>query len=508
MMKDIRKSIVRIETDDDLGTGFLISSVEGKHYIITCAHVLKQPSSLSIKAFSVSKNQFCLELKAELLRKYDEQYGDVAILECKDSIDSGGVLQVDWKYDSFQTISVVTYGFPKSGQINGEYSECEMITGEFSDDWNIPKMKLINSNDISFGYSGAPIINKFNSKIIGMVDSVKIPDNLSRGINSSFVTPISFIQTKLNANRIEVVNKSDQGDNLIKVATTANPLVIGVLIDVSKTNIHNLDNIYGKVESTGGIDKGIVALKRKIISFCKSPNTGQILPLIKLFIFGTGFGEIEKQVLTFFEEIGMINSNIDKIESNNVRNLFKKAKNHQGLSDIPTASMLNENWSNYSDCLTGNLLDAGWRVSNFSLGFEKVTERYSEEFDGQERFSYLLFLTDGTEISTEFNALSKTVNTLKLMNVNIIILYCNSFEYLPDKRLLQTKSNKWPKDLQSLFDLASVIDVDDRLQNKIVAYATSKGWDISNNSKLIYQITSEKTIEDIIDILLTPIKAI
>lgn len=195
---DARSSIVRITTPDGetAGTGFLVPWFEQEFALVaTCAHVVNDAGSGPGGSVHVSlrgaggweKPDHQATVVAEWWRPIDRE--DVAFLRVPTPLAHPiSTLPLGSGNVAAQTQTYETFGFPGAKPIEGLPGKVE-ITG-----WTTEagaSVLAIRSNEVSLGFSGAPVWDGALGAAIGMVTSLGPPgvDRAGRQTEVSFVTP-------------------------------------------------------------------------------------------------------------------------------------------------------------------------------------------------------------------------------------------------------------------------------------------------------------------------------
>lgn len=166
-----------------MGTGFFISS-EG--IILTCLHVLTDAGYKigdQIK-FRYSYNETVYKAKWEE-DLFDLNY-DIAILKASIPVENYYRFSSSVGYEGI----IESFGYP-NGKKNGIYAKAE-VYDLIATPSGVLQTQLGNANDITHGFSGAPIIN-CSGKVIGMVSDIPKKDEDNRLANIAFAIPSSII---------------------------------------------------------------------------------------------------------------------------------------------------------------------------------------------------------------------------------------------------------------------------------------------------------------------------
>lgn len=154
----IKKSVVKITSQNNQGTGFIVGLMRDTAYILTVSHVVANSPTPNIEFFGQTR-----EFKARVLEIEGQQENGFALLVVTGSIPSEAIpLHVDNKFDLKPGDSVFTFGFPRSGG-NWAYDDLSYSS-------RIARDVLFSGSDMKEGNSGSPLIK--GDEVVGMVTSV------------------------------------------------------------------------------------------------------------------------------------------------------------------------------------------------------------------------------------------------------------------------------------------------------------------------------------------------
>ena len=199
MAIDLTAGIVRILGPDGTtsGTGFVVT--EGG-LIATCSHVIqsqdsqlrgeKRPNKVKV-VFQATGEEREARVQPGWWRAASEE--DVAILKLDGDLppeiqalplgSSGGAGGHKFK----------TYGFPDARSENGLWGY-GVIGDLLPDGAGCFWLQLTGATEISFGFSGAPVLDKQKRRIVGMVTAIATPEKSGRLVQTAFITPIEILQ--------------------------------------------------------------------------------------------------------------------------------------------------------------------------------------------------------------------------------------------------------------------------------------------------------------------------
>jgi hypothetical protein len=291
---------------------------------------------------------------------------------------------------------------------------------------------------------------------------------------------------------------------------SSSPLLIGAVIDMSSSCIDTINRIPSKIGiSAQRINKALALVAEKSIAFCKTPEADDILPLISLFTLGYGFGSIRQTVSSIFKRIGFKGRNLqpDLIPSEPIRDLFAETASKESLPFTPNVASLYTHWQLYSKSVEAQFIDVGFGPSILYDALVKAHQRISKELT-QPYYKYpiLLIISNGYIDNASDQDINRIIGELKLLNVQIFSLYIGDTTITKNKSLYNASSQNWPTEALRMFNIASPLDTNISLFSSLVDMARENNWDIPENSKLFFQLNHIEMFEELIDIILNPIK--
>jgi V8-like Glu-specific endopeptidase len=191
MKFDLTHSIVRIlkPNGKTAGTGFFVSK---NGLITTCAHVVADAGytpgeEISVVLFSNSK-QYQAIIEEKWWREPLKE--DVAILRLLDT-PSEDIFFIPLGYPSHtENIPLITFGFPKRKQEEGMSGRCEVVGCTTDNGYPVLQMR---SQEVTPGFSGAPVLNPVTNRIVGMINSILDTDEYGKQAETTFITPSHVI---------------------------------------------------------------------------------------------------------------------------------------------------------------------------------------------------------------------------------------------------------------------------------------------------------------------------
>lgn len=191
--EDLTKGIVQILRHDGTvaGTGFIVS----KNLIATCAHVvLEARAGPSDKVKVRFNNPDTTECNAFVIpeRWRSPDKGDISILTFEEELPSEVEVLLIGSSAGVTGHKVCTFGFPVVGDIKGIWGHGEVI-GKVTERGN--SLLQIDSNEITKGFSGAPLWDESRQRVIGIVVGTVKKDLFDKLQNVAFVIPSEILHS-------------------------------------------------------------------------------------------------------------------------------------------------------------------------------------------------------------------------------------------------------------------------------------------------------------------------
>ncbi len=195
MNTDLASSIVRILRSDKetTGTGFVVAD----GLVVTCAHVI--PAAAKPKegragedvelVFRACGKSALAEVVAEWWRPAEG--GDVAFLRLKETLPAGvtplplGTSQGTGNH-VFQT-----FGFPSASPEEGIWGDGHILAETLMQGLRVLQL---SSPQITPGFSGAPVFDTVNRRVVGMVTAIASQDGHGRMAETAFITPVETLR--------------------------------------------------------------------------------------------------------------------------------------------------------------------------------------------------------------------------------------------------------------------------------------------------------------------------
>ena len=179
---------------DVVGAGFLV----GDRALVTCAHVVEDagggPGASIRLGFPHVPGASLIEgvVDAALWRHPREQ--DVAIVRLDQAPQDVQALALA-SAAGCRGHQVHSFGFPLRAPEGGRLGfgvVGDMLPGSGSGSGRL--LQLTDANDLTTGFSGAPVMNEIRSRVIGMVTAIAAPDDYLRGQGIAYATPTEVLR--------------------------------------------------------------------------------------------------------------------------------------------------------------------------------------------------------------------------------------------------------------------------------------------------------------------------
>jgi WD40 repeat protein/energy-coupling factor transporter ATP-binding protein EcfA2 len=194
MSEYLMSGIVKINK----GTGFVASSKDGSakdDLIVTCAHVIGEPFPEKVIVTFLATNE---QREALVVPEWgrSQKAEDIAILRVVGGLPKGVQPLPLGSSSGINGHNVTSYGFPSGMSVRPVVSAPGYGTAIE------PKAKTtagqslipIRSNEITTGFSGAPVWDELRRRVIGIVVMVARPDESGRMSEAAFATPVETLQ--------------------------------------------------------------------------------------------------------------------------------------------------------------------------------------------------------------------------------------------------------------------------------------------------------------------------
>ncbi|MGW7594171.1 nSTAND1 domain-containing NTPase [Streptomyces rubiginosohelvolus] len=190
----LAESVAQILTDDGsvAGAGFLI----GEGIAVTCAHVVQaagQAPGGNVR-FVFPHLPYAPSVTGRVLAGpwRAPEAEDVAVVQLE-TVPAGAQVLLLGSASDCRGHRVSSFGFPLQGPQGGHFGYGR--AGDLlPDDRAGTLLQLVEANDLTTGFSGAPLVDEVTGLAIGMVTSITSPDAHRRGVGIAYGTPTEVLR--------------------------------------------------------------------------------------------------------------------------------------------------------------------------------------------------------------------------------------------------------------------------------------------------------------------------
>jgi hypothetical protein len=189
------------------GTGFTLSP----NLVVTCAHVVKECKTKIGELLSLFFYPEKIELKAEVLQDGWNLEEDVAFLRLHSSLPLN-TMHMGKRLGSYGSETEIkrhfrAFGYPNiRSDFKGFWAQ-GLIKGQIWNDHGDVQLQL-ESQDITFGMSGAPVMDEESGLIVGIVQKTNISDATGKFRDLAYALPMEVL-CKLSPDKLIINNLSD-----------------------------------------------------------------------------------------------------------------------------------------------------------------------------------------------------------------------------------------------------------------------------------------------------------
>ena len=310
----------------------------------------------------------------------------------------------------------------------------------------------------------------------------------------------------------KILLKSNQNDGISKVTNqeeidVTTPLLIGMVVDFSQPMA---DVVTKLSENDPSISKRATQAIKSFINgankYCQAPKSKEeILPRFRFFLYGYGLGNVNYTINSIFAEL-LSTKNVPK-ESGIVRDLFAEVAEAKGLPITPNASELHRNWNVYGEAINQQLSDIGREVPSLELALDIANARFVDEMKKPHyRYPLLLILSQGETGEKNSEKIIGICDSMKSNGIEIATGYLGTKSILQNRSLYSQYQPEWTEGARRLFYCSSEINHENILAKSISKMAIKKSWKVPESARLFLQINQEEMLDELIDILTSPLK--
>lgn len=291
----------------------------------------------------------------------------------------------------------------------------------------------------------------------------------------------------------------------------SSPLLIGVLVDVSQSMMNALEKSPKRSGfSRKRLFQSINTIMEKAIFYCRTPESKEVLPKIKLFVYGYGFGTFRYHINDIFARIGIMRQETEAITipTNSIRDMFAEAAENEGLSTTPSARDLYEHLDSYKKSIEAQLVDAGLGRSSLNEGLQLVYDRFREELAiPHYPHPILIIISDGRlAAATDEEGIRQIATNLSEIGIETVSCYVGEKNITRVKSFYEIPGNEWPNEAALLFDCASATSGSSKITNAVIGMAKENGWTVPDGAKLFVQVNQTRTLEEVVEFILSALE--
>ena len=199
---DITAGIVRIDSGNSFGTGFVVSE-DG--LIATCAHVVGNSKAEKVSVtFQYNHEQRDARVLLDWWR--DPTVEDIAILRVDGAVPQGVCSLPLGSSADVSDHAISTFGFATIGDVTGGISCSGKVIGRQTQTNTGQSLIQLRSGEITSGHSGAPVWDELRQRVIGMVVEAATADRNNKLGDTAFATPIETLRKVCTVLQISDIN--------------------------------------------------------------------------------------------------------------------------------------------------------------------------------------------------------------------------------------------------------------------------------------------------------------
>jgi len=283
------------------------------------------------------------------------------------------------------------------------------------------------------------------------------------------------------------------------------PFLIGLVLDLSKTAFDSIYQLSQKDDDFfQRLIKALNTLVNKSISYCEHPHSKDILPKFSLFFYGFGFGNALKGFDSIVRRLGLV-SDVE-IPTEPVRDLLKLTADAEQLPYTPNAAELNKYWKMYRTGILAQYFDMEFNDAPLIQSLKIVRERFAAERKDKKYLPMLLIVTNGKFTDGNYSDLIEIANALKSDGITLVIGFIGKNDIMPTRTLFHKEFPRWDNEAKTLFQCSSELDTSGKIGKAVSEMAIEKSWKVPTNAKLFLQVNQQEMLEELIDIITSPLK--
>ncbi|WP_433697029.1 PQQ-binding-like beta-propeller repeat protein [Nocardiopsis sp. CA-288880] len=190
------EGVVQVLDSDDrvVGAGFLA----GENLVLTCAHVVQAARSAPGATVAL---RFALLPQAPVVqgRVLEQEWRaqdaeDVAAIRLEQVPDMARPMLLG-RAEGTRGHQVASYGFPAQAPADGDGHFGYGTAGDLLPGARVgPRLQLTGANDLTTGFSGAPVLDEVTGLVVAMVTEIAAQDRYQRGQGIVYATPAEVLR--------------------------------------------------------------------------------------------------------------------------------------------------------------------------------------------------------------------------------------------------------------------------------------------------------------------------
>jgi hypothetical protein len=268
--------------------------------------------------------------------------------------------------------------------------------------------------------------------------------------------------------------------------TPDRPALIGLLVDVSGSMATAIENRGGRsITRLESFRDALEHLVKEAGDLSRHNSSRQVLPLLKLFAYGFGFGGM---LSVFFGNSGP-----------DVRDLLELPG--ERTSTIPLDRLVNE-WERYRSHVEGLAPQMLGRTP-MGGGFTTVHQRFRQE---RARAPYtgspiLFVLSDGDPTDVPAADIATRAAALRDDGIIIVTCYVTSENVTEPRRLYGRAEAGWPAGAKLMLECASVLP-----SGPFAEYLREYHWTVDQQGRLFTQVNQSAVLSEFMSVILSPLR--
>ncbi len=204
MSVDLTAGVVRIlhPNGNTAGTGFVVSDDGG---VLTCAHVVRSAQGQPNGKVRLVFYRSGIETTAVVEQCLAPDKGDVALLRTEGVIPASLPLPLGTS-EGTSGHPFRAFGFPEQDPVKGMFGYGAIGDSKPEVD-GFEIVQLTSSTEVTRGFSGGPVLDIRNRRVVGMVSDLTVIDDAGRGGQTAFMIPTETLRaacSKLRALRLSL----------------------------------------------------------------------------------------------------------------------------------------------------------------------------------------------------------------------------------------------------------------------------------------------------------------